>query len=96
MKVLISPNYGGGFSTWGDSRMAVDKDIIALFERGCTCEEMEELCRQKEYIDEYGFVCGFEDLIIKEVPPHSFFRIREYDGHEWIEVLNLNEWILSD
>ena len=40
MKVLISPGYGAGWSTWGDPGMATDKRLIELFECGCTEEEI--------------------------------------------------------
>lgn len=92
MKVLVSPGFGAGFSTWGDSRMAVDKDLIKMFEEGCTLEEMEELCERKGYIGEYESLFGFEDLCIKEVPEGTLFIIREYDGSEWIEVFNPDYW----
>lgn len=93
MKVIISPEYGGGFSTWGDPRMAVDTDIVALVEKGFTEEEMESLCKQKGYIDkDYGHVCGLDYLRIKEVPEGIMFQIREYDGAEWIEYFDPDEW----
>ncbi len=93
MKVIISPEYGGGFSTWGDSRMAVDPDIVALVEKGFTEEEMENLCKQKGYIDEdYGHIYGIDFLEIKEVPEGVIFKIREYDGAEYIEIFNPDEW----
>ena len=92
MKVLVSPNYGAGFSTWGDPRMAVDKDLIKMFEEGRTLEEIEALCAQKGYIDEYESLWGFDDLCIKEVPEGTLFTIREYDGAEWIEVFNPDLW----
>ena len=48
MKLLISPGYGAGWSTWNLPAMATDKDLIELFEKGCTCEEMEKLCIEKK------------------------------------------------
>lgn len=93
MKVVISPEFGGAFSTWTDPRMAVDTDIIALVEKGFDYEEMENLCKQKGYIDEdYGFVSGVSSLKIEEVPEGAMFKIREYDGAEYIEIFNPDEW----
>lgn len=92
MKVLISPGFGAGFSTWGDSRMAVDKDIIKMFEEGHSIEEIRDLCKHKGYIDEYEALWGFDDLRIEEIPEGTLFQIREYDGAEWIEIFNPDNW----
>lgn len=92
MKVIISPGYGSGFSTWGDPKMAVDPDIVALVEKGFTYEEIENLCRQKGYIHDLAHVYGLDNLTIKEVPEGAMFKIREYDGAESIEIFNPDEW----
>ena len=94
MKVLISPKYGAGWSTWNCREMAIDKDLIAAFENGCTEEEMEELCIKKGYHAPY--MGGFEDLVVEEVPAGCFFKIREYDGSETIEVFNSNRWFFAE
>lgn len=93
MKVIISPEYGGGFSTWSDPRMAVDTDIIALVEKGFSYDEIENLCKQKGYIDkDCGHIYGLDRLAIREVPEGVMFKIREYDGAESIEIFNPDEW----
>lgn len=92
MKVIISPEFGSGFSTWGHPKMAVDPDIVALVEKGFTDEEMESLCIQKGYIEDYSYVGGLDNLTIKEVPEGAIFKIREYDGAEYIEIFNPDEW----
>lgn len=93
MKIIISPDFGGGFSTWDDPRMAIDPDIVALVEKGFTEEEMVNLCKQKGYIDECcDYIGGLDYLIIKEVPEGVMFKIREYDGAESIEIFNPDEW----
>ena len=99
MKVLISPGYGDGFSTWNTKEMAIDKDLIALFERGCTKKEMEEACCLKGYNAGYGgapYMGGFSSLKIVEVPNGALFQIREYDGSEYIEIFNSSDWILAE
>ena len=93
MKVLISPGYGAGWSTWNDKEMAVDKDLIALFEKGCTCEEMEQACIEKGYDHYMG---GFEDLEITEVPEGVLFQVDEYDGHEFIKIFYTDEWTRAE
>lgn len=93
MKVLISPGFGAGFSTWNNSEMAVDKDLIALFEKGCTEEEMETLCLEKGYDSYMG---GFDQLEVIEVPQGCHFQIREYDGHESIQIFHANDWFYAE
>ena len=44
MKVLISPGFGAGWSTWNDPRMAFDERLIRAFEYGISEEDMKELC----------------------------------------------------
>lgn len=98
MKVLISPGYGAGWSTWNSPEVAIDKDLIELFEYGCTKEEMADACVERGYVDFYGtvYMGGFDDLIIVEIPQGSYFRICEYDGSESIEILNLDDWFYAE
>ena len=94
MKVLISPGFGAGWSTWNDKRMAVDKDLIELFEKGCTLKEMMLLCDEKDYEDVY--YGGFDDLDIVEVPKGVHFKVVEYDGAESIEVMEEEDWFYAE
>lgn len=100
MKVLYSPYFGAGWSTWNDSRMATDKDLIELFERGCTEEEMANLCLKKGFTDgisdEPPYMGGFEDLTVIEVPKGSYFKINEYDGSEYVEIFNKEDWFYAE
>ena len=95
MKVLISPGYGAGWSTWNDSGMAVDKDLIELFERGCTEDEMADLCVKKGYTDE-PYMGGFGKLEVAEVPQGCHFRINEYDGSEYIDIYEEGDWFYAE
>lgn len=94
MKVLISPGYGVGWSTWNDSRMAIDKDLIEFFERGCTEEEMADFCVKKGY--DFPYMGGFENLEVTEVPQGCQFRINEYDGHEYIDICEEGDWLYAE
>lgn len=96
MKVLISPGYGAGWSTWNDSGMAVDKDLIELFEQGCTEDEMADLCVKKGYTDESPYMGGFGDLKVAEVPQGCHFRINEYDGSEYIDIYEEGDWFYAE
>lgn len=98
MKVLVSHGYGAGWSTWGDPGMATDKRLIELFEHGCTEEEMADLCVECGYTngyDEPPYMGGFYKLAVEEVPNGSYFKIREYDGAEYIEIFNKDEWFYA-
>lgn len=99
MKVLISRGYGAGWSTWNTPQMAIDSDLIELFEKGCTEEEMCELCVQKGYTDNFGgepYMGGFDGLEIQSVPQGEYFKILEYDGSESISILNSNSWFYAE
>lgn len=96
MKVLISPGYGAGWSTWNDSRMAIDKDLIELFERGCTESELAGLCIKKGYTDFPPYMGGFENLEVTEVPQGCHFRVNEYDGSEYIDIYEEGDWFYAE
>lgn len=91
MKVLISPGYGAGWSTWEGKGLATDIRIIDAFERGISEEEMHELCAELGYGDIY--MGGFKNLIVEEIPAGTIFRIAEYDGYESIEEFDKSYWI---
>ena len=94
MKVLISPGYGAGWSTWEGTGLATDARLIDAFERGVSKEEMKELCVDLGYGDIY--MGGFEQLKVVEIPKGSLFQIREYDGSEYIEVFDESEWLRAE
>lgn len=99
MKVLISPGYGSGWSTWNDPRMAFDGRLIEAFERGISKEDMKALCVECGYVDPYGYapyMGGFNNLIVVEVPSGTMFRIREYDGYESVEMLDMDDWYIAE
>ena len=99
MKVLISPGYGAGWSTWCRPELATDKRLIELFERGCTEKELLDACLEYDLTDAYGgppYAGGFEDLEVVEIPNGSLFKIREYDGAEYIEIFDESKWIHAE
>ena len=94
MRVLISPGYGEGWSTWNDDKeIAFDERIIDAVERGVCKEELKELCEDWGYHDIY--MGGFDRLKVVEVPDHTIFRIKEWDGSESIEMYNADDWLYS-
>ena len=99
MKVLISRGYGAGWSTWNMPEIAFDERIIRAFECGISEEDMQELCIECGYVNDYGdgpYMGGFDDLEVVDVPTNALFQIKEYDGSEWIEYFDEDEWYLSE
>ena len=98
MKALISPGFGAGFSTWENPKMAIDKDLIELLERGCTGDEIIKICIKKGYYKnpEDIYFDEWDGLEIHEVPEGCYFKIREYDGSEFIEIFNKEDWFYAE
>lgn len=99
MKVLISPGYGAGWSTWNDPRMAFDKRLIEAFERGISEEDMQRLCVKCDYLDAYDgppYMGGFKQLKVVDIPSGTLFQIKEYDGSEYIEYFDEDDWYLAE
>ena len=99
MKVLISPGYGAGWSTWSDPRIAFDERIIRAFECGISEEDMKTLCVECGYDDAWGnppYMGGFKNLMVVEVPSGTMFRIHEYDGYESVEMLDMDDWYVAE
>lgn len=98
MKVLISPGYGAGFSTWEPDyhkKIATDKRLIEAIENGISKEDFATLLESLGY--ENIYLGGFNQLTVVTVPNDTYFQIREYDGSEYIETLDPEdeEWIYS-
>lgn len=98
MKVLISPGFGAGWSTWNIPEIAVDPRVIEAFERGVDEEEMLQLCKEWGLTDSHGslYMGGFDELEIVEVPAGTLFRVEEYDGNEYIAKFNEREWFRAE
>ncbi len=91
MKVLISPGYGAGWSTWECKELATDARLIDAFEHCISKEKMHELCADLGYGDVY--MGGFDQLRVVDVPVGTIFRVHEYDGYESIEVFDESGWL---
>lgn len=82
MKVLISPGFGAGWSTWNYIDLAVDPDIIKAFEMGLSEESMCSYIQSLGY--EKPYMGGYVACEIVEIPEGTRFKIIEYDGSEYI------------
>lgn len=92
-KILYSPGFGAGWSTWNSGEVAkymlTYQPIIDALERGEKMSEehpaVKQLvaeCKEKFGVD-YVCVLGADDLRVREVSGRV--RITEYDGNERVE-----------
>jgi hypothetical protein len=104
MKILISPGFGAGWSTWAHGEVSrfvlTYQPIIEFLEAGGDTQDdkMDELVEQlsneiKEKFpdDPYFYGGGKLDLVVREVEPP--FYIHEYDGSESIRYPSSDNWI---
>jgi hypothetical protein len=90
--VLVSPGFGGGFSTWGYPTEAIfDPTLIGLIEEQ-SIQEAINYC-EKTWPDQYSG--GVEDLKVVWVPEGSEFVIEEYDGAESLMLKEEYNWITA-
>jgi len=84
VKILISPDYGAGWSTWNSEHaefMLKDPGLVELAERSATESEVEEYIKTK-LADASVYLGGWKDIKVVEVEPGTQFRVHEYDGWE--------------
>ena len=99
-KVLISPGFGAGWSTWtrgAGELMAEYAPIIAALEAGETLSESHPAVRSLVVecvakFEESPYLGGLPGLTVVTV--EGPYRISEYDGSESIETLagSLSSW----
>lgn len=86
--VLVSPGYGGGWSTWVDDSVAeellFDPDIVRAVLDGKK-DTVPDLVEAK-YPGRYVFTGGTHQLEVEWVTKGSRFMVEEYDGSESIRV----------
>lgn len=89
-KVLYSPGFGAGWSTWANSEhrdfMLFDSRLVNALEAGTLTEKMAEKFLKDEFGPEaYSYLGGISDLKIEWIDKGSSFDVQEYDGAESIE-----------
>ena len=105
-KILYSPGYGAGWTSWCSDKevkkLMIDyPPIIEALEKK---EELDEnhpavLQMVKDIQNKFGeekipYLGGVSDLTIKEVPDEALVRITEYDGYESVEIQDsYDEWL---
>lgn len=91
---LVSSGYGSGWSSYNeDIGLAIDEEVVRywLNSKNKSKKELEEDFRQMGY-DVSNFL-GWNNITLRWVPVGSTFRIQEYDGAEYIETFNVNDWV---
>lgn len=96
--VLVSHGYGAGWSSWNQPRLAYDRKVIEywLTHKDEKSEVVEEWLRKNGYPNTYVSFSNWRNLVLEWVPINVYWRIREYDGAESIEKLNLAVWARFD
>ncbi len=94
--ILISPDYGLGWSTLcrikeSKEKMIFDTDIISILLSDSINLNILKILIQKKYPNIY--VYDIEQLTVKWIPKGSIFIIDEYDGYESIKYYNEDDWI---
>ena len=90
--VIISQDYGAGWSTWATNPNDIDilmyhPKLVELIESGKTREMAGEDVIAWWVENELGadvYLGGWGGLSIKWIPQGTKFRIEEYDGAEYI------------
>ena len=107
MKILISPGFGAGWSTWSNGERAkfgrTYQPIIDWLEShpgtqfegpeaDALLEQFHRDVTEKFPGDDYFYIGGANDLTVVDVEPP--FQIHEYDGHESIITpSDSNDWV---
>lgn len=94
-KILISPGYGAGWSTWADDSvrdfMLRDPTLIAMAERKAPQQEVDDYV-EAQHPDDYICTGGWRDIEVVELPAGTLFKVDEYDGYESIETRDGTDW----
>ena len=92
--VLISPEYGAGWSTWNYDlpEILFDPEVVKMVEDKTDSVTIQLYCDAK-YPDHY--LGGADDLEVKWLAVGTEFKVNEYDGFETLEIKDLETWIVA-
>jgi hypothetical protein len=81
-RVLYSQGFGAGIGPdWNESPSCDDPVLVALYDSGATQAEVEDV-----FPDAYWG--GWKNVLHRDVPKGSWWRIEEFDGSERVEVID--------
>lgn len=97
-KVLYSPGFGAGWSTWNSSIpkefMCMDPTLVAMAEAGAIEREVDAYITAL-YPDECFFGKGWRDIEVCEVADGTLFKISEYDGNESVHISSKTDYMVA-
>lgn len=96
-KILISPGYGAGWSTWNPDHkefLLKDPTLVEMAERSATVTEVAQYIEDK-LGDKHVYMGGWQEIEVVEIPAGTLFKVTEYDGYESIEQRDQEEWIVA-
>lgn len=97
--VLISHGYGSGYLTSNEEYPSCifDPFVIEIVSKhGWYLDPVKYKALEHHLKDKYAKdfnTGGIEDLVVEWIPEGTKFRISEYDGAEYIEVLHEIAWL---
>jgi len=87
--VLISGDFGAGWSTWADTdereALLFDCRIVDAVLAEKSILEIESLCKELGYTSYMG---GADGLTVRWVEPGTRFTVEEYDGAESLRTFD--------
>lgn len=93
-KIVYSPGYGAGWSTWNTNfsaaELCFDEELAELVDN----EKFEEAAKCAEAKWPGVYTGGLKKARIEYMEPGTMFRITEYDGYERIEYQHDTDWIV--
>lgn len=94
--VLVAYGYGSGWSSWNSPRLAYDRKVIEYWmthkDKNVNFQDIGDALTKMGYPNTYVAYSNWLNLKLEWVPVNIYWRIREYDGAETIERLNLAVW----
>jgi hypothetical protein len=92
--VIISPDYGAGWSTWNPEypEIMFDPNLINFVEKAewDKLKAYMELKYPEVFVSEYGL-----DLVVEWLPVGAEFKIEEYDGAESLILKEKEVWLIA-
>jgi ribosomal protein L30E len=99
VKILVSPGYGAGWSTWNSTHkefLLKDPTLVEMAERVPKADEQEVAAYIKSKLgDVHVFTGGWSDIEVDTLPKGTLFKVVEYDGYESVECRDSEDWSVA-